>query len=128
MNNNQNRSLLEMGEEDVMVHYAKVHLKQNDYGAKEYKNSTVAFLKRRELPLSKWRHELKLANRPVKAVLTNWSFDSTLLEHDFSHCLNRTIKYGNGGTTTRIIGYDKDARRVLTETGSIYELVFETLH
>jgi hypothetical protein len=124
MSNDKLQDLLSMSEEDIMVLYAKTHLGQNDYGAKEFKNATVAFLNRQKKPLDTWRRELKLGGKVVKMyIFEGWSFDSTTLEQDFDKCLNRTIKYGNGqGATTRIIGYDKESRRVLTQTGTIYWL------
>jgi len=124
MSKDKMQDLLEMSEEDIMVLYAKTHLGQNDYGAKEFKNATVAFLNRHKKPLNEWRRDLKLGGKVVKThIFEGWSFDSSIVDQDFDNCLNRTIKYADGqGATTRIIGYDKASRRVLTQTGSIYWL------
>lgn len=122
MNTNANFDMLAASEEQIMIHYAKIHLNQSAQGAMEFAQSMLKFNARHVLPNTEWRRVLKLGKYPVKARLENWSFDSFVLVTDFEHCLNRNVKYGNGGTTTRIIGYDLEARRVLTQTGSVYEL------
>lgn len=116
------KDFLAMDEDEIMMLYAIVHLNQSMTGAVEFKQSMVKFCARNCLPVNEWRRVLKLAKYPVKARVENWSFDSSFIEQDFSRCLNRTVKYGNGGTTTRIIGYDLENRRILTQTGSVYEL------
>jgi hypothetical protein len=122
MNTNANFDMLAASEEQIMNHYAKIHLNQSAQGAMEFAQSMLKFNAKHKLSNTEWRRALKLGNRPVKARLDNWSFDSSMRVQDFEQCLNRNVKYGNGGATTRILGYDLEARRVLTQTGSIYEL------
>lgn len=123
--NTSKRDFLTLSQEEIMQLYAAVHLKQSQVGVAEFATSIKRYLERNNRPLDAWRRELKLERFPVKARVENWSFDSSRIDQNFEQCLSRTLKYGNGGTTTRIIGYDLGCRRVLTETGSIYELVAE---
>ena len=120
--NNEQKSMLAMTEEEVMELYARVHLKQTTVGAVDFRNCTVKFQEKNKLPKNHWRRSLLLSKYPVKAVLKNWSFDSTTPENDFNYAFSRTVKYGNGGSTTRIIGYDLPNSLILTETGSVYKL------
>lgn len=116
------KDFLAMDEEEIMMLYAVVHLRQGLAGAVEFKKATSAFLHRNKKLQSTWRRELKLGKAQLKARVENWSFDSTRIDQDFRDCLGRNVKYGNGGATTRIIGYDLENRRILTQTGSVYEL------
>lgn len=85
----------------------------------------IAWLKASGFSVKAWRSALDLSRMPVKAILENWSFDSDVIDRDFTKCLSRSVKYGNGGTTTRILGFDFQTRRVLTVSGSVYQLAYE---
>lgn len=72
------------------------------------------------------RSQMDLAEYDLTDTLENWSFDSTRIEQDFSKCLLRSVKYGNrDGQTSRIIACDPVSKRVLTQSGSVYQLVLE---
>ena len=66
---------------------------------------------------------MNLANFKVKAVLQSWSLAQIKgRSEDATTPVGQAVLFGSGGQTTEIADFDPVLKRVITRSGSVYEL------
>lgn len=66
---------------------------------------------------------MNLSKFKVKAVLQSWSLAQLKgRTEDATGPIGQSVLFGNGGQTTVIVDFDPELKRVITRSGSVYEL------
>jgi len=66
---------------------------------------------------------MDLSRHTVKAVVNLWALHQVKgRSHDAPGVVGRVVAYQGGGQTTRVQAVDPKTHRILTETGSVYQL------